>query len=281
MDSLDIGGLRIAYRREGDGTPIVFLHGFFGDHRVWRRQRELADAYCVVAWDAPGCGRSSLPSATFSIDDYADTLAAFIEALGLDRPHVVGNSFGATLALALAIRYPAVPRSLVAADGYAGWSGSFSPDVVAQRLSQSLPDLDLPANQVVAKWMPGFVTAAAPKSVTDELAAIVAEFDPDGMRVMIQALADADLRQALPSLAIPTLLVWGEQDVRSPLTVASDLLSLIPGSRLIVIPDVGHLSHIEAPDTFNAEVRAFLLESSTGGDDQPRSSSTSSRPRRG
>lgn len=258
MDSLDIGGLRIAYRREGHGPPIVFLHGFFGDHRVWRPQRELADEYTLVAWDAPGCGGSSVPPPTFSMDDYADTLAAFIEALGLDHPNLVGNSFGATLALTLAIRHPSVPRSLVPADGYAGWSGSFPPEVVAQRLSQSLPDLELPLERVVAKWVPGFVTDAAPASVTGELASIIADFDPDGMRVMIRALAEADLREGLSTLAAPTLLVWGEQDVRSPLTVADDLHSRIAGSQLVVIPGVGHLSHFEAPDRFNAEVRSFL-----------------------
>jgi pimeloyl-ACP methyl ester carboxylesterase len=192
------------------------------------------------------------------MDDYADTLAKFIKALGLDRPHVVGNSFGATLALALAIRHPAVPRTFVPADGNAGWSGSFPPEVVAQRLSQSLPDLELPAEQVVAKWIPGFVTAAAPTSVADELGTIIADFNPDGMRVMIRALAEADVREALPGLAVPTLLVWGGQDVRSPLAVADDLHSLIPGSRLVVIPGVGHLSHFEAPDHFNAELRSFL-----------------------
>jgi pimeloyl-ACP methyl ester carboxylesterase len=258
VDSLEIDGLRIAYWTEGHGPPVVFLHGFFGDHRVWLPQRELADEYTLVAWDAPGCGGSSLPPPTFRMDDYADTLATFIKALGLDRPHVVGNSFGATLALTLAIRYPAVPRTLVPADGYAGWSGSFPPEVVAQRLSQSLPDLELPTEQVVAKWIPGFVTGAAPPLVTDELGSIIADFNPDGMRVMIRALAEADVREALPGLAVPTLLVWGGQDVRSPLAVADDLHSLIPASQLVVIPGVGHLSHFEAPDRFNAELRRFL-----------------------
>lgn len=258
MDGLEIGGLHIAFRTDGHGPPVLLLHGFFGDHRVWRPQRELADAYTVVAWDTPGCGGSSMPPPGFRMDDYADTLAAFIGALDLDRPHVVGNSFGATLALDLAIRHPAVPGRLVAADGYAGWSGSFPPDVVARRLSQSLPDLELPPEEVVAKWMPGFVTDAAPASVTEELGAIIADFDPAGMRVMIQALAEADLRASLPMISAPTLLMWGEQDVRSPLTVADDLHARIPKSRLVVIPGAGHLSQMEAPDRFNAELRRFL-----------------------
>ncbi len=258
MEHVEVDGLRIAYRREGEGSPVVFLHGFFGDHRVWRHQLELADEFTVVAWDAPGCGGSSVPPQSFRMPEYSDALATFIQALGLGRPHVVGNSFGGTLALELAARHPSIPRSLVPADGYAGWSGSFPAEIVAERLSQSLPDLELPPEQVVAKWIAGFVTTSAPPSVIDELGAIISDFDPHGMRVMIRALAEADLREALSRIAVPTLLIWGEEDVRSPLSVARDLHSRIPGSRLVAIAGAGHLSHVEAPERFNAEVRTFL-----------------------
>lgn len=256
--SVDVDGLRIAYELEGKGPPLVFLHGFFGDHRVWRHQLDLADQFTVVAWDAPGCGGSSLPPPSFQMADYADTLARFIGSLGLARPHLVGNSFGGTLALELAIRHPTIARSLVPANSYAGWSGSFPQEVVATRLSQSLPDLELPAEQVVAKWIPAFVTTAAPASAVEELGTIISDFDPDGMRVMIRALAEADLRQGLSGITLPTLLIWGGQDVRSPISVGEDLRARIPGSRLVVIDGAGHLSQVEAPERFNAEVRAFL-----------------------
>ena len=253
-----VDGLEIAYRREGQGPAVVLLHGFFGDHRVWRRQFELAEGWTVIAWDAPGCGASSTPPSTFRMTDYADTLARFIEALGLERAHVIGNSFGGTLGLQLSLRHPVIVRSLVAADSYAGWSGSFPAEVVAQRLSQSLSDLELPAQQVAARWIPGFVTSLAPRPVLDEIAAIVSDFDRDGMEVMIRSLAEANLSDQLASIRVPTLLVWGDKDVRSPLTVAHDLQAKIPGSRLVVIAGAGHLSNVEAPDRFNGEVRRFL-----------------------
>jgi pimeloyl-ACP methyl ester carboxylesterase len=258
VNDVVINGRRIAYRRAGEGPPIVFLHGFFGDHRVWNHQLDLADSYSVVAWDAPGCGGSTEPPEPFRMADYADLLAAFIEAVGLEHPHVVGNSFGATLALELACRHPAIPRSVVAADGYAGWSGSFPPEVVADRLTRSLPDLALSGPELAAKWMPGFVTPAAPPAVVDELTAITADFRADGMSVMIRALADADLRDELPRMTVPTLLIWGTGDVRSPVAVGEDLRARIAGSRLVLIPGAGHLSQVEAPDRFNAEVRSFL-----------------------
>jgi pimeloyl-ACP methyl ester carboxylesterase len=258
VEWVNVDGLEIAYQREGEGQPVLLLHGFFGDHRVWRRQFELADEYTVVAWDAPGCGASSIPPRTYRMADYADSLAIFIGALGLGRPHIVGNSFGGTLALQLCVRRPAIPRSLVPADTYAGWSGSFPAEVVAQRLSQSLPDLKLPPDEVVARWMPGFLTSSAPRSLREELAAIISDFNPEGMEVMIHALAEADLREVLPGIRVPTLLIWGDHDVRSPMAVAEDLNALIPGSRLVAIEGAGHLSHVEAADRFNDELRSFL-----------------------
>ncbi|MBJ7600475.1 MAG: alpha/beta hydrolase [Candidatus Nephthysia bennettiae] len=259
MDEIGVGGLRIAYRRAGQGPTIVFLHGFFGDSRVWRPQFEgLADEFDVVAWDAPGCGHSSDPPETFRMPEYADCLAGFIRQLGLERPHLVGLSFGGALALELYRRHPMVPRTLVPAAAYAGWAGSLSVEVVEQRLQQSLQDLELPADQVVAKWIPGFLTESAPPVLVEEVAAIISDFNPAGMRVIIRALAEADLRDELPRIAVPTLLLYGDKDVRAPMTVAEELHARIPASRLVVIPGVGHLSNVEAAPRFNAEVRTFL-----------------------
>jgi pimeloyl-ACP methyl ester carboxylesterase len=258
MAFVDVGGFRIAYSQEGSGRPIVFLHGFFGDHRHWRRQLELADEYALVAWDAPGCGGSSTPPDNFRMPDYAELLAEFIRRLGLEEPHLVGNSFGGTLALQLTSRHPEVARTVVGIDTYAGWSGSFSRAVVAERLHASLLDLELPPQEVAAKWITGFVTPEAPEPIKDELVSIIADFNPDGMRAMIRSLAEADLREELKEVHLPTLLIWGAQDVRSPLAVAHDLQARLKGSRLVVLEGAGHLPQVEAADRLNAELRAFF-----------------------
>jgi pimeloyl-ACP methyl ester carboxylesterase len=218
----------------------------------------FAQQFAVVAWDAPGCGLSSEPPASFRLPDYADCLADFIAGLGLERPALVGLSFGGALVFEVAHRHPEVAGAIVAADAYAGWSGSFPADVVQQRLRQSLADLELPPSELVTKWLPGFLTGSAPPDLAEELAQIMAGFRPAGMAVMIRALAEADLRAALPSLSLPTLLLWGEEDVRSPLSVAKDIHARIPGSTLRILPGAGHLSNVEAASAFNAELRTFL-----------------------
>jgi pimeloyl-ACP methyl ester carboxylesterase len=87
---------------------------------------------------------------------------------------------------------------------------------------------------------------------------MMSEFHPAGYRVMAHAVAEADLRPVLPRIAVPTLLLYGDRDARSPLAVAEALRDAIRTAQLVVMPGVGHLSNVEAPERFNAEVRAFL-----------------------
>jgi pimeloyl-ACP methyl ester carboxylesterase len=259
VDRVDVDGLTIAYERQGDGPPLVLVHGGLVDHREWSRQLEgLSDEFAVVAWDAPGCGDSSDPPESFRMPEYADCLAAFIHALGLDRPHVLGLSWGSTLALELYRRSPEIPRSLVLTGAYAGWAGSLSAEEVAERLQGFLDQIEEPPERWVRDYIPTLLTERAPKGMEEELVALMAESRPAGIRAMILAMAEADLRDVLPRIHIPTLLLCGEEDVRSPVSVAEELHARIPGSTLVVMPDVGHQSNIESAGRFNDEVRNFL-----------------------
>ena len=142
-DYILVEGLRIGFRRAGDGPQLVLLHGALGDSRAWREQLEdLSDEFTVVAWDAPGCGGSADPPDDSRLADYADSLAGLIDELDLHRPHVLGHSFGGGLALEPYRRHPQLPRSLVLAGAYAGWAGSLSREQVGKRLRLAL---DIPA----------------------------------------------------------------------------------------------------------------------------------------
>ena len=110
-ESVDIDGQTVAFERRGQGPPLVLLHGAVCATAVTGAPQldGLSDEFTVVAWDAPGCGGSFDPPDDYGLDGYADCLAAFIRALGLERPHVLGLSFGSGLALELYRRHPAVP----------------------------------------------------------------------------------------------------------------------------------------------------------------------------
>jgi len=207
----------------------------------------------------PGCGQSSDPPEQFRTRDYADCLAAFIEALALTRPHVLGLSFGSGLALELFRWHPTIPRTLILASAYAGWAGSLPAEVAEQRKRQMLRRVALPADQFAHEWIPSLLTESAPAALVEELTAILSDFHPAGQLALLRAgFAEHDLRDVLPRINVPTMLVYGEKDVRSPLDVAEEMHAKIPGSMLVVIPGVGHMIDIEAAERFDAEVRSFL-----------------------
>jgi pimeloyl-ACP methyl ester carboxylesterase len=262
MDMIEVDGLRIAYERAGDGPPLILLHGYVGDApATWRQQIDgLSDEYTVIAWDAPGAGRSSDPPESFGMADYADCLAGFIEQLGLETSHVAGLSFGGALALALYRRHPAIPSTLILTSAYAGWSGSLPADVAAKRLQQALVLADLSPDEFVGTLLPTMFSEGTPAQSVDAFRASMLAFHPAGFRAMARASAQ-NLREVLPRIKVPTLLVHGDRDVRAPLSVAEDLHAAIFGSTLVVLPDTGHACNIEAPEAFNRAVRAFLRDS--------------------
>jgi pimeloyl-ACP methyl ester carboxylesterase len=249
----------IAYRRVGTGPPLVLLHGGLSDGRSWTPQLAgLAGEYDVVAWDAPGCGRSSDPPAELTLADYADTVGALVGALALGRVHLAGHSFGAGLAIEVYRRHQETVHSLVLSGAYAGWRGSLPHEEVEARLRRALEELDRPPAEWVDGYLSGFFSDSVPPETQDAVRAMMLEVRPAGTRSMVTAFADADLRDILPTIAVPTLLLYGADDARAPRGVADALHAAIPGSRLVLIPDAGHDVNLEAPEKFEAAVRSFL-----------------------
>jgi pimeloyl-ACP methyl ester carboxylesterase len=258
----DVDDLCVAYACVGHGPALVLLHGFLFDSRAWRPQLEgLASDFTVIAWDAPGEGRSSDPPEEFEIADWAHCLAGLLDAAGVGQGNLVGLSWGGLLAQEFYRRNPDRVLSLVLADTYAGWRGSLGATTAEERLAACLRDSMMPADEVVSSYLPGMHSESATPEVREELATIMSDFQPHGFRLMARALADADTRDLLREIRVPTLLLWGEADARSPMHVAHAMKALIPEARLSVIPGAGHLSNVEAPARFNAEMRAFCLDS--------------------
>ncbi len=260
MDRVEVSGLHIAFERQGQGPPLLLLHGAYGcDSRAWRGQLDaLCDEFTVVAWDAPGHGQSSDPPESFGLSDYADVVAGFVAALGLDRPHVLGLSFGGGLAIEVYRCHPTIPRTLVLAGAYAGWAGSLPAHVVEERLERAVRESELPPETWLPAYLPGMLSPSASPELVDELLSLMLDVHPVGLRAELRAFAEADLRDVLPTIGVPTLVLHGEHDQRAPSHVADDLHAHIPGSTLVVLLGVGHVSNVEAPDLFNDAVRDFL-----------------------
>ncbi|HCA84836.1 MAG TPA: alpha/beta hydrolase [Streptomyces sp.] len=257
MATVQVSGVEVAYARVGHGPPLVLVHGAGLDGRMWQPQLvELADEFTVVAWDEPGGGRSSDLPAGFGLVDFAHCLAAVIEALRLGPAHVAGLSWGGTVALELYRHRPELVRTLILVDTYAGWKGSLPPEEVAARVEGAKRMLAVPRERF-DPTQPGLFAGDPPAAFVPLLGAMAQDVRPETMGAQLFMMAEADERDLLPTIMAPTLLLWGELDVRSPLSVAHAFEDAIPNTELVVLPGVGHISNLETPERFNRTVREF------------------------
>ena len=257
MEVVRTNGLEIAYERVGEGPPLLFVHGAAEDGRVWRPQlAALSDEFTVLAWDEPGAGSSSDLPAAFGLVDYADCLAALIEALALGPVHVAGLSWGGTVVQELYRRHPELVATLILIDTYAGWKGSLPEEEVRARVAGARQMIAAPAEEF-DPTLPGLFAGDPPAEFISLLEEIAAAVRPKSLSTQLHVMAEADQRDLLPDIAVPTLLIWGERDARSPLSVARQFEQAIADTTLVVIPECGHVSNLEQPELFNAAVREF------------------------
>jgi pimeloyl-ACP methyl ester carboxylesterase len=258
MLRVDVSGLTVAYEQAGKGPALVLLHGFTQDARTWRPQLAgLSGQFRVIAWDAPGAGESFDPPEQYALSDWAHCLAGLLETIGVHSAHILGLSWGGILAQEYYRRYPARVLSLVLADTYAGWKGSLPEQVTQERLAACLKDAVLPPHEFVPRYLPGMFSDHPSPEILEHLAAIMADFHPRGFHQMAVSSAQADTRHILPTIRVPTLLLWGDADKRSPISIAHQMLQVIPAAKLIILPSAGHVSNLEAPDLFNAALLSF------------------------
>ena len=257
MEVVRADGLEIAYERAGEGPPLVFVHGAASDARGWRPQlAALADEFAVVAWDEPGAGRSSDLPVGFNLADYANCLATLIEALELGPAHVAGLSWGGTIAQELYRLRPGLVATLILAGSYAGWKGSLPEEEVDARVEGVRQMLEAPPEDF-DPTLPSLFAGDPPPEFVALLEAIAADIRPRSLGIELFAMAEVDQRDLLSRIAVPTLLIWGELDARSPLRVARQFEEAIPNTELVVIPGCGHVSNLERPGAFNQAVREF------------------------
>jgi pimeloyl-ACP methyl ester carboxylesterase len=242
-----VGGTTIHYETAGDGFPLVLLHGIGSNSRSWRRQLEAFSAdFKVIAWDAPGYGRSSDPAGKPSMAFYARCLRALLEGMHIDRIHLLGHSTGGVIAQEFYGLYPECVRRLILADTrYMG-----SQQTLEQRLKMIRT---MTPAQLAAERAPKLLSRSAPEDLIRETASIMSEVRPPGYEFAAIALSECDTRSTLKRLVIPTLLIWGAEDEITP------LWDEVPrNARLKIIPNAGHLCYAEQPESFNNLVRDFL-----------------------
>ncbi len=268
-----VDGAVVHYVRRGEGSPVVYVHGAKGstyDFTLSIGDR-LAAAHTAVAFDRPGSGFSARPPrGTNSPQAQAAVLRAAASRLGLERPVLVGHSFGAAVTLAWALEAPAEVGAVVTLGGYVlplggppPWVATLVRHPVALRgvgaLGRSRLGRPLVRRVVERAFFPGRPHEAylriAPQLALQQAALVSDGEDRDAAEEGLAAL-----RPRYPALAVPLVIVVGLQDRIVPPAVSERLHALVPDSELLRLPGAGHLPQFTARDEVVAAVeRAFAL----------------------
>ncbi len=252
--------INIHYEQAGEGPVLVLLHGIGSNSRSWRQQlAALSDEFKVIAWDAPGYGRSDDPpfsEETFRMAHFADYLAGLLDVLEIERAHILGLSMGGVIAQEFYRRYPSRLISLILADTNRG--GGVRPE--AERLEQLRTRLKATENpaELAQRRAPALLSPIASPDQVAEVEQIMAEIHPAGYRMASYAMSYANQTELLAQITAPTLIICGEQDGVTPPRESELLHRSIPGAKFVLIPNAGHVSNQEQPALFNQIVRGFL-----------------------
>jgi len=263
MHHLPLRGTRLAVHTRGSGLPLVLLHGFPLDHRMWAGQEPLADQLRLIVPDQRGFGASgnAVPE---SVAQLADDAVALLDGLHVTEPAVVcGLSMGGYVAQHVAARHPGRVRALILVDTKLE---SDTPEARAARRDLA-GKVERLGQQIVAEAMiPNLLAQSAPARESPHRAAI-----EEGLRQAILATPVATIVAALAALGdrpdmvapmrqvrMPVLLVVGEEDAITPPACLERALETFPNARLLVVPRCGHMMPLEDPGTFNAAVLDFL-----------------------
>ncbi|MBI5517941.1 MAG: alpha/beta fold hydrolase [Deltaproteobacteria bacterium] len=252
----------VAHEVHGAGPSVVLVHSFPLDRGMWDAQRDalVSAGLRVLTLDLPGFGHSplgALADETPSLEAYVDAVVGALDAHGMTRAAVVGLSLGGYVALALARRHAGRIASLVLADTRA------AADNATTRAGRVL-NMNLVKKQgpraLVDKLLPGLVAPGAGAQVRESVREMAARQAPEGVSWALLAMRDRpDATAVLPTITAPTLVLCGALDAVTPPEELRALAGAIPGAVYRELPGAGHLSNLEAPALFNAELVRFLV----------------------
>lgn len=248
----------IHYEVDGAGVPVVFIHGLGGASNIWFAQREvLSRHFRVIVYDRSGCGLSARRSEGYSIEGWADELAALLDDVEVETSIVVGHSLGSMVAQRFAAKYPERTRALVLVGGEAALSPE-GRDILTGR-ADVIEERGLSA--VVDSWLDSVLapsTRVANPAVAGLLRAMFLANDAHTYVEQAMVLRDADVRPRLVDIACPTLLLVGDQDPVTPLAWQQAIAADIPGSEVRVISGAAHMPMLESVQEFDAALVEFL-----------------------
>lgn len=263
MPTIESGGLKLNYVDTGGDAPaVVLLHAFPFNSNMWEPQVEaLSDRFRLILPDLRGFGGSDAPedASAYGMDEFADDVAAVLADAGADKVVLGGLSMGGYAAFAFLRKYRDKVSALVLADTRAE---ADPPEGVEKRTKQQGMVRDEgTANliEALSGALLGEPSLQKKPDVVEKVRELMAENPPAGFIGALEAMKKRpDSSDELTKIDVPTLVIVGENDGVTPPDAARKIHEHVGGSRLVVIPEAGHLSNLEAPEAFNGAVAEFL-----------------------
>lgn len=247
---IEINGVNFNYSVEGEGLPVVLMHGW-GCNRTTLASIEklLVPYFKVYNVDFPGFGKSSEPQYVWGIEDYTRMTEEFLRIEQIENPILLGHSFGGRVGILLSSRNKVRKLMLVDAAG------------IKPRHSMSYY-VKVYTYKAVKHTLPAIFGKANGEELLNRYRKRVGSSDYSNasvtMRQILSKVVNEDLTWALPKIQCPTLLIWGSDDTATPISDAKKMEKLIPDAGLVEFPGVGHYSFLENPYQFAAVVNSFL-----------------------
>jgi pimeloyl-ACP methyl ester carboxylesterase len=251
-------GATLAYIEKGavGGLPIVFLHGLTDSHRSYEPVLEiLPDRYHAFALTARGHGDSSRPATGYTPEDMAADVAAFMDALGIEKAVIAGHSMSSMVARAFAHRHPERVLGLVLMGAFASLHASSMAEELAQAvnaLGEEIPE------ELAREFQLSSLAKPAPPAFLDMAVAETLKVPAFVFKAALAGLMDRDRTFVGSGLMIPTLIAWGDRETMAPRSDQDVLLKAFRNAKLVVFAGGGHAFHWESPAMFVSELVAWL-----------------------
>jgi pimeloyl-ACP methyl ester carboxylesterase len=255
-----VNGINLYYEDEGTGTSLLLIHGFPLSSKIWREQIErLKTGFRIIAPDLRGFGHSDAPPCGYSMDTYADDIAALMDHLDIESAVVCGMSMGGYVLLNLLDRYPGRVRGacfMVTRGGADDEAGKERRTALAEAVMKS-------GVKVIAElfgkilFAPG--TAESRPEIAAEVAGIMLGMKREGLAGGLLSMRERpDYFEKLAGFDIPSLVIGGAKDQAIPVEESLILAERLPNASLCLIPEAGHMAMMEQPEAVNRALKDFL-----------------------
>lgn len=244
------GNIKIHYDKSGSGSPMILLHGWGCNHTTLASIAKVAaESHTVYNLDMPGFGQSPEPSEIWGVEQYTAMLEKFVKMMNIDKPILLGHSFGGRVAILYSSRNKVEKIILVDAAGVKPRrSLKYYIKVYSFKAAKCLVNIMFDKDKAA-----GYIDRMRAKKGSADYAAA-----SPMMRRILSKVVNEDLKSVMPRIEAPTLLIWGENDTATPIRDAKTMSRLIPDSGLVSFPGCGHYSFLDNPYQFAAVLRSFI-----------------------